>query len=112
MCIRDSLGSSAYFEPEMTKTQELARKGLLLECTPHGCELGYADVETKEPHYKPMRFLTTSVAIYAALQDEKCSRDHYRLPLGNQKKTRAAAKWPDKLDRLVLHAIEQQIDLD
>eukprot|EP00959_Pyramimonas_sp_CCMP1952_P385861 8086972-Pyramimonas_sp.AAC.1 len=84
----------------MAKTQELVKKGLLLECTPRGCQLGYADEETKDAHYKPMRLLTTSVALYEALQGEKCTRDHHHLPLENQKKTRAAAKWPDKLDRL------------
>ena len=52
-----------------------------------------------------MKFLTTSDAIYEALYNEKCDRSHWHQPLENEKRTRAAAKWPDELDRIVLNAI-------
>eukprot|EP00969_Alexandrium_andersonii_P253588 11207891-Alexandrium_andersonii.AAC.1 len=80
-----------------------------------GCQLGYRDRESGLPHAKPVKIITSSEAVVNSLAQLKCNCSKHQPLEGSNafgSRTRQAAAWPAKFDKLVLKSIFQQAEAD
>ena len=107
--VEQPAGSIVFDLPEMARARAHLESGKLMEAWPHGCFPDYVDAESGLAHKKPMRFLTTSVALLWDALSSGCRRcdgrhRHQELAGSNAQscRTTQAAEWPDGLDGLAL----------
>ena len=92
---------------EFAEVRSLIENGTLMMAVSDGCQLGYVDYENGLPNIKPMKFITSALKMYEALNGRTCARDHeYGM------RTRQAATWPHKLDMIVCKAIFDQSEYE
>ena len=64
-------------------------------------------------HKKPTRVLTSSSVVYEKLHELKCLGNHVHQPvIGGSKVTQAAGHYPGKLAKVLVNAMEQQVEAD
>ena len=109
-------GSSWLDEPELEGVRALIQSGDLIVIKAHGCQLGYEDVDSGLPHFKPSTYVTSMIAAESLFQDSSCdgSHQHQHLEGANSQgqRTAQASVWPDKLNKRVLETIVQQAAIE
>ena len=79
----------------------------------NGCALGYVNKESGLPHKKPMGFITDMEAAVDILSRLRCTCDHDHQPIEGANcygpRSALAAEWPEKMDKIILEILQQQM---